>query len=336
MNKIQGSAELLNSMQITADTAGMDKASKDIMKNKEVLAVILKGVVREYENYNYEEIMNFIEGDSITDDEEVTAGRNTSRIIGDDKEYTALGEKTASFDTKFRSLNPELSSEELMIYLHIDIEPQKKYNPGYPIEKRGIYYLARELSSQLSVVTEETNYGHLEKCYSIFICRDDIPREEKFSISFYEMSNTKNYGNCVPKKEKYDLLTLVVIRLGDSVYNGVREDEGYDVLRFLHTIMYPHKEDFLKTVKEYIDFSHNEILWKEMDKMSGLGMSILEEGRTEGRIEGRDMINQLILCLIHDGRNEDIEKAVSNPEYQNKLIRHYGLDQEAEKMNSDE
>ena len=50
---------------------------------------------------------------------------------------------------------------------------------------------------------------------------------------------------------------------------------------------------------------------------------------------GRDIINQLILCLIHDGRNEDIEKAVSNLEYQNKLIQHYGLDQEADKMNAD-
>ena len=71
------------------------------------------------------------------------------------------------------------------------------------------------------------------------------------------MANTKNYGNCNPKKEKYDLLNLVVIRLGDSVYNGVKEDEGYNVLRFLHTIMYPHKEDFLATVKEYIDFSQS-------------------------------------------------------------------------------
>lgn len=210
MSKVQGSVEVLNSMQITADTAGLDKASKDLMKNKEVLAIILKGVVREYENYSYEEIMNFIEGDSITDDEEVTAGRNNSRITGDDKEYAVLGEKTTNFDTKFRAINPELSNEEIIIHLHIDIEPQKKYNPGYPIEKRGIYYLARELSSQLSVVTDETDYGQLEKCYSIFICRDDIPKEEKFSISFYEMSNTKNYGNCKPQKEKHDLLNLKI------------------------------------------------------------------------------------------------------------------------------
>lgn len=328
MDKIQGSVEVLNSMQISADTAGMDKASKELMKNKEVLAVILKGVVQEYQDYSYQEIMDFIEGDSITDEEEITAGRNNSRIVGDDKEYIMLGEKTSNFDTKFRAVNPKLSNESMRIYLHIDIESQKKYNPGYPIEKRGIYYLARELSAQFSVVTEETDYGQLEKCYSIFICRDDIPKNEKFSISFYEISNKKNYGNCAPKKEKYDLLNLVVIRLGDLVYNGVKEDMGYDVFKFLHTIMYPHKEDFLDTVKEYIDFSRNEILWKEMDSMTGLGMSILEEGFEKGieqGIEQGELINSkkiFIKCLKRgDSKQEamdfaEIEQALADELYE--------------------
>lgn len=151
MSKVQGSVEVLNSMQITADTAGLDKASKDLMKNKEVLAIILKGVVREYADYSYKEIMNFIEGDSITDDEEVTAGRNNPRIVGDDKEYVVLGEKTTNFGTKCRAINPELSNEEIIIYLHIDVEAQKKYNPGYPIEKRGMIYRVKRSSAFLSM-----------------------------------------------------------------------------------------------------------------------------------------------------------------------------------------
>ncbi len=284
MNKIQGSIEVLNSLQITEKTAGYDKANKDLMKNKEILAIILKGVVSEYEHYSYEEIMNFIESDSITDEEEVTANRRptTKRITGDDKEYSSLNEKTSNFDTKFRAINPVLSSEDLIINLHIDIEPQKNYRPGYPIEKRGIYYLARELSSQLSVVTDDTNYEHLEKCYSIWICRDNIPQNEKFSISFYEMTNNKNYGSCNTSPKNYDLLNLVIIRLGSSVYNGDKNDSGYDILRFLNTIMYPHKQDFLKTIKEYIDFSKNQTLWKEVTHMTGIGMSILEDGIEQG------------------------------------------------------
>lgn len=52
----------------------------------------------------------------------------------------------------------------------------------------------------------------------------------------------------------------------------------------------------------------------------------------EGKVEGKDIINRLILCLIHDGRSADIEKAASDPVYQDELIQYYGLDKEAEKQ----
>ncbi len=82
--------EVLNSLQITEGLEGLDQASKELYKNKEVLAVILKGVVREFEGYSCQEIMDFIEADSITDAEEVSPGRTNTRIVGDDKEYVAL------------------------------------------------------------------------------------------------------------------------------------------------------------------------------------------------------------------------------------------------------
>ncbi len=304
MDKAAGSIEVLSSLQITADTAGLDLASKEIYKNKEVLAVILKGVVREYESYGYEEIMDFIEADSITDEVEVSPGRTNTRIHGEDKEYAALNEKVSLFDTKLRAVNPELSEGKITVNLHIDVEPQKTYHPGYPIEKRGIYYLARELGAQLSLVTDTTDYSGLEKCYSIWICRDDIPAKEKFSISFIEMCNTKNYGNCQPDWKNYDLLTLVLIRLGDEVYRATEENPGHEVLKFLHAVMYPHREDFLDTVKEYIDFSQNQKLWQEVDKMSGLGMSILQEGWTKGEARGV-ALSAAVFKAVQDGEQDN-------------------------------
>ncbi len=182
------------------------------------------------------------------------------------------------FDLLFRVKNPVLSTDDMQIYLHVDVEPQKTYRPGYPIEKRGLYYLARSLSSQLTLVTENTDYSRLEKCLSIWICREDIPKNMQYSISTYEVVNTKNTCTCGIKKENYDLMTLIVIKLGNEVYNGKKEEEGYDLLRFLNVLMYPHKDNFMDTVSEYIDFSNNEELWKESDCMTGLGQSILEEG----------------------------------------------------------
>ncbi len=157
---------------------------------------------------------------------------------------------------------------------NIDIEPQKTYKPGYPIEKRGIYYLARRLSSQLSLALEGTDYSQLTKCYSIWICRDDVPPKERYSISFYEMANTKNTAPNSIAKENYDLMTLVVIKLGNEVYNGGKEDEGYELLHFLNAIMYPHKEDFMATVTEYIDYPENTDLWKGVTQVSSLEQAI--------------------------------------------------------------
>ena len=48
MEKVKGSMETLSSMQLTKDMAGMDAESKELLRNKAVLAVILKGVVIDY------------------------------------------------------------------------------------------------------------------------------------------------------------------------------------------------------------------------------------------------------------------------------------------------
>lgn len=320
MEKVKGSMEVLSSIQLTEDMAGLDAHSKTILRNKEVLSIILQGVVTEYKGYSRKEIMDFIETESITDEKEVSTGRTNTRLRLDSTEFVQLNEKTSNFDLTFRARNPVLSTKDVLVSLHIDLEPQKTYRPGYPIEKRGIYYLARSLSSQLSLVTGETDYGKLEKCYSIWICKDDIPKEAQYSISVYEMTNTKSSGHYTGKKENYDLMTLVVIKLGNKVYNGKKEEEWYNLFRFLNIIMYPHGADTVKAVSEYIDFSGNEELWREVTHMSGLGLSIFEEGIAEGRQEGRQ---EGIRALILDNLEEKIpgERIIAKLQHRFNLTR---------------
>lgn len=210
MDKLQGSIAVLSAMQATADTDGKDAPSKTILRHKEVLAVILKGAVTEYKGYSLKEVQKFIVPDSITDTMEVSPGRTNTELRGDNSEFIHLNEKTTHFDLAFQARNPQLSTEDIQINLHIDLEPQKTYRPGYPIEKRGLYYLARRLSAQLSLAWEGTDYNLLSKCYSIFICRDDISKADCYSISVYEMTNTRNTALSTVARENYDLMTLVV------------------------------------------------------------------------------------------------------------------------------
>lgn len=118
-------------------------------------------------------------------------------------------------------------------------------------------------------------------------------------------------------KKDYDLMTLVVIRSGHKVYNGEKGDEGYDLLRFLNTIIYPRRKDFMEVIAEYVDFSENEELWKEAGQVNGLGRSILEEGIEKGIEKG---IQAMIM--------ENLEEQVSMEKIILKLQKHFGLAQE--------
>lgn len=48
-------------------------------------------------------------------------------------------------------------------------------------------------------------------------------------------------------------------------------------------------------------------------------------GREEGREEGRDGINKLISCLIADNRLKDLQRSAGDEEYQNQLMKEYGI-----------
>lgn len=140
MDKLMGSLETLSSMQLTEDMEELDTQSKILLHSKEVLAVILKETVEEYKGYSRKEVMDFIEADSITDTKEVSTGRTNTQVHGSNVEFVQLNEKTSYFDMAFQARNPVFSTEDMLVNLHIDMEPQKTYQPGYPIEKRGMYY----------------------------------------------------------------------------------------------------------------------------------------------------------------------------------------------------
>ena len=182
------------------------------------------------------------------------------------------------------------------------------------------------MSSQLSLALNRTDYGRLEKCYSIWICREDIPEKARYSISVYETVNTKNTGGTITARENYDLMTLVVIKLGDSVYNGVKGQEGYGLLRFLNAVMYPHRDDFMDTVSEYIDFTNREDLKKEMAGMSGFWGSILEtEVKRAAEKAEKEAAEKSIQIFVLDNLEEQIpeERIVA------KLQRRFELSEES-------
>lgn len=120
------------------------------------------------------------------------------------------------------------------------------------------------------------------------------------------------------------MITLVIIKLGDMVYTGEKGSEGYELLRFLNAIMYPHQEDFMEVVSEYIDFSGNDELWKETKKVRGIGQRIAEEVWEEASEKTREEGIQILVL-------DNLEEQIPEERILVKLQRYYNLTEEKAK-----
>ena len=133
--------------------AEYDAGMKQLMSNKEIIVPILQMTVPEFKTCSQEEILQCLDISSITKDDFVSDIPNVEkdlRLTKEDSELSSLVEKLVRFDIRFKIINPKLSTEKIRVNLHIDMEAQKSYrpsNPSYPILKRAVYYVARDLSS---------------------------------------------------------------------------------------------------------------------------------------------------------------------------------------------
>lgn len=254
-----------------------DEAAKALFLNPEIVAPILQAVIPEYKNCSIKEVISLIEKDSMESD----PVDNMSKLAVDElpTEMNSLGEKVIRYDAHFKARNPVLSDQKMSVMLHIDLEVQNDYkpsNPRYPLVKRAIYYGAREISSQLGILTKETNYASLEKVYSIWICNENIPESLRNTVTSYSVKKQDEIGRTDEPDSDYDLLTVVIIR------RGSKENDS-ELFEYLNGIFDGNRE----TIGRYVDLDSNEAVREGVDKMTGLGESLLLKGRQEGKLEGR-------------------------------------------------
>lgn len=225
-HKIGGS--LKNAIKSAGDKAKYDASCKGILKERMVLAHILKETVPEYANCQIKDIANqYIEPDTIRPD--VPVSRNLTNILGLSEEDAAINEGTVRFDVKFLAKSP-LKEKGTLITLFFDVEAQKD-RTDYPIEKRAEFYGARVLSAQVGDITENIDYNALCKVYSIFICFD-VPNYKANTVSRYAFAKEDVLGTCNSvKKTDYDLIQVVIIRLS-------KNDDliGNNLLDLLHVL----------------------------------------------------------------------------------------------------
>lgn len=296
-----------------------DESCKEVFKNREVIAPILKYVVAEFKNCTQEEIIQCIDADSIK--EEIPVEDLPPEVKDQGTEMTAVFEKSIRYDIHFKVKNPILSDENILVMIHVDFEVQNNYRPAdpeYPIIKRAVYYVAREISSQLGKLTERTNYSDIEKCYSIWVCNENVPPELQNTVTRYSMTKEDLIGSAKESKQEYDLMEVVIIRRG-------KEASEDDIFQYLESVF---KSD-LEKMREYVDIPSGSQIEKEVVRMTGMGQSIYEKGIKQGREEGREigetLLGTLISRLFADNRAKDAEIAATNEAERKRLYKEYGL-----------
>ena len=301
--------------------AKYDSAAKAVWRNREILAPLLRFCVSELKDEPVESVMRLIDADSIREDAPVSD--LPAQIVERATELHSTTEKPVTFDLHFMVKNPKLSTKSLLVRIHIILEFQNKFRPAlkdgkaYAVEERGVYYLARELSSQLGRITENTNYSDLEKVVSIWIVSEDIPKGLQSTVSRYYIEKEDIVGEAEIDKRLYDLLELVVVRRGE---NGRFDAPVFDYLNAVFSAD-------LEKIDRYTPASANPEIVKEVADMPGMGQAIYEKGISQGISQGIGMgladAAKLMNFLWRSGRGEDAERAENDRDYLDRLLEEF-------------
>ena len=254
--------------------AKYDAQAKSVLADKNILARILQRVVKEVQGMTIPEIISCIEGEPEISTVPVDPGMTNARITGMPSESNIVGENVVFFDIRFSILLPQGLKK---IKLIINVEAQKKYNPGYHIVTRGILYNARQLSMQLGTEFQAPYYDDLKAVYSIWICMD-ASQEAGNAITEYRITKNDILPGIKDTSENYDKSTVVVITLNEKKKS---QDPFINMMNTLFSSSLDGEEK-VRRLEETYGIPMKNKLEKEVKLMCNLSGYYLEVGIEQG------------------------------------------------------
>ncbi len=316
-----------------------DAACKELLSQKVILAWIMKECMTEYKNCSVDEIMrDYIESDPQVSKIAVDGERSEwlPLIRGGSMEDASVSEGRVTYDIRFTGIVPATGRR-----LWIDVEPQNDFWPGYSLLKRGTYYLARMMSSQRGREFVGSDYDKLKKAYTVWICMNP-PKKWRHRIKYYEVRDRDNGDLEMFGFQDYDLMTQVVICLGDP-----RDTKAVGVLRLLSALLTNvYEPEMKRQILEYeFGITMTDAMRKGIKSMCNLGEGLFNkakaeamvalrdvvkaevkaEAKAEAKIEVRGNINSLYRLLFSENRIEDVQKAIADDTYLDQLLEEYSL-----------
>ena len=154
------------------------------------------------------------------------------------------------------------------------------FYPGYPIVKRNLYYCCRLVSSQYGTDFTNSHYEKIKKVYSIFICMNP-PNYRKNTINKYSIKEEKMIGKFSESTKNYDLMTAIVICLGDA-----EDSKEIRILKLLEVLLSSERnaEEKKRILQEAFSIKMTQELEREVSEMCNLSDSVEQKGIAKGII----------------------------------------------------
>ncbi len=276
----------------------LDEACCRLVANKVILARLLQAVVQEYQDCSVSDLEHFyLEGEpsimATAVDQDIP---DPGRIKGETTVDKSQTEGTITYDILFSAYSPKRKKNSQVI---INVENQVQWNPGYPLLHRAAFYCGRMLSRQKGTVFTGSDYGKLQKVYTIWICLEP-PKLKQNTITVFSMEPEQLVGTAEYDKIKYDMATVILVCL------GAEERRERDILRLLQILLSPEIRAGQK--KQVLEQEYGIPMTVEMEKeaenMCNYGRSLAMKYEEKGFERGRSLARKYEEKGFERGCNE--------------------------------
>ncbi len=270
----------LDIVSLTNERAQYDEYAKSLIKQRRVLAHLLKATVSEFKSMSLSSIMKCFEGEpyiSVPVEPGMTNKKADGKVIELNTEDGVIGEGIARFDILFY-----VRIGESLAKMIINVEIQRKESSQYDILNRALFYMSREISSQKERDFTGSDYNSIKKVYSIWI----MLNEKNCSLNYYGFECKQLVGS---KQWKGDLgkANIVVIGVTNEIPSG--DSKKLRLHRLLSALLSRSETVERKNeVLRDLDFPERDIehMKGEFEVMCNLSEDIFEDGLERGIEKG--------------------------------------------------
>lgn len=256
-------------LSIAESKACYDAEAKALIAEPQILSRILAECVSEYKGMSPEEIEEKYLKEARREEPEAALHRDVMR----NSEDVTIGEGIVHYDLLYHLDAPSGDGE---IKIYVNIEAQKNFNADIP--KRAMYYASRLISAQHGNTFTHSEYGNLERVYSIWILPYP-PLALKNTIHSFSMRPDRKVDDAMDKYYNgIDLQRVVFVNLGDN-------SDIVNITSMLWTLLTNERD--VKSKKEYLadrfGIRMAEELKEGVDEMCNLSDVVFEKGIDKGR-----------------------------------------------------